>query len=196
MKTILGILKPIIGYLFLAVFLIVVYSDISDCAESYEYILDEDGKIIGAIYLISGKEITGQMAIAKENRRLLFVNCKEDKLYDNEQFMRRLNYNCQSEFAVWPKNIITYVSVDLGSSIVLTGSPKSCGVCTESPFQDFELPDNVHIDKEILRVPSGMPEIDPTQSPQDINVPEIPQDAGFPGGGMPGGGFGGGWLYR
>ena len=120
-------------------------------AEEYEYIRNEDGDKLGMIYLLEGREISGELAISKLNKRLLFISCDKSRVLDNELYMRRNSIVCSEDFSAWPENLIDYYAESKGRPVILGGPPTSCGVCTEKPFQDFTISNEVTIDPEVIK---------------------------------------------
>ncbi|WP_094711601.1 hypothetical protein [Hahella sp. CCB-MM4] len=119
----------------------------------YKYIQDKYGHNLGVEYSAGKYEISGELALAEKDKKILFIECKRKIVLDNEYYMRRTVRNCSNNMAEWPPELVEYVTVSLGTSVTLGGPPSTCGVCTEIPYAKFELPKGVNIDPSIHVLP-------------------------------------------
>jgi len=136
------------AYLLLILFSRFAYSDVS-----YDYIKDKDGNNLDLIYKTGESEISGELAIERLSNKLLFISCELSSILDNEYHMRRDSRNCSKDFTVWPELLLTHVSASIGKAVTLGGVPSTCGVCTDIPYADFELPDSAKIEQGIHIIP-------------------------------------------
>jgi len=135
--------------------MIMLLHNVAYCEEDkYEYVKNEYGKKLGMVYILGeNKNISGELAIDKKTRKMLFISCDKTKVLDNEFYMRRDTRNCPYGFSYWPSDLLNYVSSAQGSTVILSGPSTSCGVCTEVPFSYFPIPNGVKIDPKILDNP-------------------------------------------
>ena len=119
-----------------------------------DLVRNEIGRVLGMDYVRDGNTTRGELGICRleEFEILVFFPCIGNNTCrsDLEYFRRRSN-NCSEDEALWPYNLMTYVTVALSRPVQLTGPKTGCGVCMRTPFADFELPDGVKIiDRETL----------------------------------------------
>ena len=197
-----GVIWSIVGFaVALATLLIGAPLRSASAEHQYTFVNDQFGRTLGLIWQKDGAQKSGELAIHKQRRTLLFISCDRRNIRDNEAYMRRTERNCAGLFAIWPTNLIYYVTVALSQRVVLTGPPDSCGTCMPRPYVEFDLPANVIIDSgQLQRIEREQPNVirRPPRMPPGPGIPGRPPP-GIPGGpppGIPGGpppgGFGGG----
>lgn len=126
-------------------------------AGDYEYVKDKFGNKLGIDYAIGDLTLSGELAIDRNNRRLLFISCDKKTVLDNETYMRRRTRDCLLNFSTWPSKLLAHISPSKGRIVVLSGPPRTCGICDEIPFLDFAIPEGVTIDPKVLTPPADYP---------------------------------------
>ena len=46
-----------------------------------------------------------------------------------EEYLRRRTRNCGNQIAIWPRNLINFITVAMQIPVVLTCPPETCGPC-------------------------------------------------------------------
>lgn len=111
----------------------------------YDLVRDENGRVLGMNYVKDGNITRGELGIHRSTNFLLFVPCQGFNIRFGEKYFRRRVNNCSNRLALWPENLLTYITLSLSGPITLTGPKTNCGACMESPFADFQLPEGVEI---------------------------------------------------
>jgi branched-chain amino acid transport system substrate-binding protein len=174
----------------------------------YEYITNKDGKKLALKYKVDGKEISGELAIHKQYNTLLFVSCDQKYILSAEKDVFRMRYNCSRDFCAWPKDklviedgiergiisgLVSHIAKSKGTRVVLTGSPKTCSVCTEKPEVTF------NTTPDFLIKPNTLPEVQKSISTylaQTKTSKSSRKRYGGSGGGTSGGGSGKCYMRR
>lgn len=110
----------------------------------YIFITNSEGLRLGMTYKYHRADYEGELAIHLETGYFLFIRCKGGEKKQGSEFMRRRDRNCSSQIAPWPSNIVEFAQAR-HIKVNLDAAPRNCGICLESPFLAFDLPDGVKV---------------------------------------------------